>query len=151
MASAREKVLMIALERVVSKIKTISVVEMSKRSGSSLDTVSFLTLMGRMIAATPISNSTLTILLPITLPIRMSVLPPIKDEKETASSGAPVPKATMVSPIRSLLTLKFDATEEAPFTSQSAPLIRTRKPIIKSKTCNAISMVMVIITWVVEL
>ncbi len=55
-------------------------------------------------------------LLPITLPSRMSVLPLIKEEKETASSGAPVPKAIIVRPIKSLLTLKFEATEEAPST-----------------------------------
>ena len=68
------------------------------------------------------------ILLPMTLPRRMSVVPFAREENETASSGAPVPKATMVSPMRSLLTLKFDATDEDPSTSQSAPLMRKIKP-----------------------
>ena len=63
----------------------------------------------------------------------------ISDEKETASSGAPVPKATMVRPMRSLLTLKLEATEEAPSTSQSAALIRSIKPIMSKMICNAIS------------
>lgn len=79
-------------------------------------------------------------LLPMTLPRRMSVLPLISDEKETASSGAPVPKATIVRPMRSLLTLKLEATDEAPSTSQSAPLIRKTKPMTSSKICRMISM-----------
>lgn len=147
-ASAREKVLITEPEREVSKSSTIKAVEISKRSGSSLETVSFLTLIGRTTAAMPINKSTLTILLPMTLPTRISVLPLISDEKETASSGAPVPKATTVRPMRSLLTLKLDATEDAPSTSQSAPLIKSAKPITKRTTCKSISMVMVIISQV---
>ena len=139
MASAREKVLITASARLTSNSKMIRAVEIKSRSGSSLETVSFWTLMGRMIAAMPISNSTLMILLPITLPTKMSVLPLIREENETASSGAPVPKATIVRPIRSLLTLKLEATEDAPSTSQSAPLIRKMKPIISNATCKMIS------------
>ena len=131
-ASAREKVLMTASARLTSRSKTMRAVEMSSNNGSSFDTVSFLTLIGRMTAAMPIRSSTLTILLPMTLPIRMSVLPVMMDEKETASSGAPVPKAIIVRPIRSLLTLKLEATLEAPSTSQSAPLINNTKPIISN-------------------
>ena len=78
-------------------------------------------------------------LLPTTLPIKMSVLPLKRDENETASSGAPVPKATIVSPIRSLLTLKLEATDEAPSTSQSAPLMRKTKPTASIKNCKTIS------------
>lgn len=79
-------------------------------------------------------------LLPMTLPTSISVLPLISEEKETASSGAPVPKATIVRPTRSLLTLKFDATEEAPSTKKSAPLISKTKPIARSSNCRIISM-----------
>ena len=89
-------------------------------------------------------------LLPMTLPIKMSVLPVMRELKETASSGAPVPKATMVRPTRSLLTLKLDATEEAPSTSQSAPLMRRTKPTTNSKICNAISIMLMIIAHFVE-
>ena len=89
-------------------------------------------------------SSTLMMLLPMTLPTRISVLPLMRDEKETASSGAPVPKATMVRPIKSLLTLKLEATEDAPSTSQSAPLIRSTKPSTSSAICNAISMFVLI-------
>ncbi len=46
MASLREKTLAMASVRVVSKTKTMSAVEISKSRGSSLETVSFLTLMG---------------------------------------------------------------------------------------------------------
>ena len=92
-----------------------------------------------MTAAIPIRRRTLITLLPITLPSRMSVLPLISDEKETASSGAPVPKATIVRPIRSLLTLKLEAIDDAPSTSQSAPLIRKTKPTASRMTCNNIS------------
>ncbi len=57
------------------------------------------------------------------------------DEIDTANSGAPVPNATMVRPISCLLTLKFDATEDAPSTSQSAPLISITNPNISSSIC----------------
>lgn len=138
-ASAREKVLITASARLTSSNKMIRAVEMRSRSGSSLETVSFWTLIGRITAAMPISSSTLMMLLPITLPTKISVLPLMSEEKETASSGAPVPKATMVRPIRSLLTLKLEATEEAPSTSQSAPLMSKTKPMISNATCKIIS------------
>ena len=95
--------------------------------------------MGRITAAIPIRSSTLMMLLPITLPTKISVLPLMSEEKETASSGAPVPKATMVRPINSLLTLKLEATEDAPSTNQSAPLISKTKPIMSNATCKIIS------------
>ncbi len=99
-----------------------------RRSGSSFEMVFRLILMGLIRAATPIRSKILMILLPITLPRSMSVLPSIIEVMETASSGAPVPKATTVRPTSCLLTLKLDATEDAPSTSQSAPLIKIIKP-----------------------
>ena len=141
MASAREKVLMTAAARLTSRSKIIRAVEIRRRSGSSLETVSFLTLMGRMRAAIPMSKRTLMMLLPMTLPMRISVLPLMSEEKETASSGAPVPKATIVRPIKSLLTLKLEATEDAPSTRKSAPLIRRTKPMTSSVICKMISIV----------
>lgn len=143
MASAREKVLMMASDRLTSSSNTMSAVEIRSRRGSSLETVSLLTLMGRIMAAIPIRSKTLIMLLPMTLPTKMSVLPLKSDEKDTASSGAPVPKATMVRPIRSLLTLKFDAIDEAPSTSQSAPLISRIKPTTSNTICKIISIVCV--------
>ncbi len=78
-------------------------------------------------------------LLPITLPRSMSVLPLMREEMETASSGAPVPKATMVRPINCFDTLKWEATDDEPDTSQSAPLMRRIKPTISSVICMIIS------------
>ena len=144
-ASAREKVLNRASDRLTSRTRTMKAVEIKSRSGSSLLTVSFLILTGLMTAAIPISKRTLMILLPMTFPIRMSVLPLISELKETASSGAPVPKATMVRPIRSLLTLKLEATDDAPSTSQSAPLMSKMKPMTNSKICSTISIMLMII------
>ncbi len=139
-ASLLEKTLLMAPVRLTSRNKMIRAVEMRRRRGSSFETVSFLILMGRITAAIPTNRRTLIILLPMTLPRRMSVLPLISDEKETASSGAPVPNATMVRPIKSLLTLKLAATDEAPSTSQSAPLMRRRNPTIRRVICNIMSM-----------
>ena len=140
MASPREKMLASAPAIPISKNKTTRAVDINSRSGSSLLIVVFLIETGWMTAATPISSKMLIMLLPITLPRSISVLPEIRAEIETASSGAPVPKATMVRPINCLLTLKCEATDEEPETSQSAPLIRRTKPMTSNPICNAISM-----------
>lgn len=123
---------------VVSRNRKTKPTVVRRRSGSSLEIVLRLILIGLISAATPISSKILMILLPITLPSSISVLPLIMDVIETASSGAPVPKATIVRPINCLLILKFDATDDAPSTSQSAPLIKITKPPTRSKTCNNI-------------
>lgn len=105
-------------------------VEIKSKSGSSLATVSFLMRMGWMTAAMPMRSKIFKMLLPMTLPRSISVVPFKRDETETASSGAPVPKAIIVRPIRSLDTLKCEAVEEAPSMSQSAPLMSRMKPTI---------------------
>ena len=151
MASAREKVLVTASVRLVSNNSTINAEEMSSSNGSSFETVSFLILIGRITAAIPMSRSTFIMLLPMTLPTRMSVLPLMRDEKETASSGAPVPKATIVRPTKSLLTLRCDATEEAPSTSQSAPLIKRANPTTNNNIWSTISITFMIISYLSSL
>ena len=138
--SVREIVLTSEFMRKVSRNNTTRTVEMRRSSGSSLLTVPFLIRMGRMSAPMPIRRRIFMMLLPITLPSNISVVPLMSAEMETASSGAPVPKATMVRPIKSLLTLKCVAVEDAPSISQSAPLIKITKPTTSSKICNAISM-----------
>ena len=138
-ASPREKMLASAPAIPISRNKTTIAVEIKSSNGSSLLIVDFLMPIGWMTAARPISSKILIILLPITLPRSMSVLPLISELIETANSGAPVPKATMVSPINCFDTLKCEATDEAPETSQSAPLIRRTKPTTRSVICNAIS------------
>ena len=145
-ASAREKVLVMAPERLTSRIRTMRAVEIKSNRGNSLLTVSFLTLMGRMMAAMPMRRRTLMMLLPMTLPIKISVLPLMSELNDTASSGAPVPKATIVRPMRSLLILKLEATEEAPSTSQSAPLMSRTKPTTRSRICKTISIMVMIIS-----
>ena len=70
------------------------------------------------------------ILLPMTFPRTISPLLDKRDLILTASSGALVPKETIVKPIYILETLKFPAIEEEPSTKISAPLIRTMKPTI---------------------
>ena len=127
-----------APERVVSRNKKTRPSVVRSSNGSSLEIVFRLILIGLMMAATPMRRRILMMLLPITLPRSMSVLPLIMEVIETASSGAPVPKATMVRPISCLLTLKLDATLEAPSTSQSAPLIKMTKPPTNIKICNNI-------------
>ena len=121
-----------ALFRDMSRNNTTRAVEINSRMGSSFLTVSRLTLIGQISAPTPIKSKTLTTLLPITLPSNISVEPLAREEIETASSGALVPKAIMVSPMRVFETLKWVAIEDAPSTSQSAPLIRIMKPIINN-------------------
>ncbi len=118
----------LAPEMVVSRKRKTRPTVVRRRSGSSFEMVFRLILMGLIRAATPIRSKILMILLPITLPRSMSVLPSIIEVMETASSGAPVPKAMTVRPTSCLLTLKLDATEDAPSTSQSAPLIKITKP-----------------------
>ena len=127
------------LARDISRNNTTRAVEMSKRMGSSFLTVFLLTVIGQIRAPTPISSSILMILLPMTLPSSMSVEPEARELIETASSGALVPNATIVRPIRVLETLKLVAIDEAPLTSQSAPLIRMVKPIIRRAICRIIS------------
>ena len=131
--------LVAALARDISRNNTTRAVEMSKRMGSSFLTVFLLTVIGQIRAPTPISSSILMILLPMTLPSSMSVEPEARELIETASSGALVPNATMVRPIRVLETLKLVAIDEAPLTSQSAPLMRMAKPIIRRAICRIIS------------
>ena len=138
-ASPRVISFIVPLASEVSKNNTTRAVEMSKRIGISFLTVSLLTLIGQMRAATPTSNRILMILLPMTLPSSISVDPEASELMETASSGALVPKATTVRPMRTLLILKLVAIEDAPDTNQSAPLMRTTNPIISNAICKIIS------------
>ena len=132
MASLLVMTFSVAPAILVSINSTIRAVEINSNSGSSLLIVLRLILMGLMTAAMPMRSKMFRILLPMTLPRSMSVLPLTSEETETASSGAPVPKATMVRPISCLDTLKLDATDDEPETSQSAPLISRTKPATRS-------------------
>ena len=58
---------------------------------------------------------------------------------DTASSGADVPKATIVSPIIIFGILKFCAIEDAPSTNKSAPFISSINPNTKSNILTKIT------------
>ena len=136
--SALEKKLTAFLSNNVSAINTQKIPVIKKTSGSSFLVVSFFTVKGYTILATPKINKALKILLPITLPKTISPLPASIDFIDTANSGALVPKATIVSPIKTLDTLKLFAKEEAPSTKISAPFIKIINPIIIKSTVNII-------------
>ena len=78
-------------------------------------------------------SNMLTILLPTTLPMEMSVACWTADVTETQSSGALVPKATIVRPMMSGETRHLPAIPALPSTNQSAPLTRSTNPTIKRK------------------
>ncbi len=135
----------LAPEMVVSRKRKTRPTVVRRSSGNSFEMVFLLILIGLIKAATPIKRRILIMLLPMTLPRSISVLPLIMEVMETASSGAPVPKATTVRPMSCFETLKLEATLLAPSTSQSAPLIKITKPPTKSKICNSIFVSMLVL------
>ena len=148
MASLREKVLDSRLVTLESRSRVIMEAEMRRRSGSSLEMVERLILMGGLtIAARPIRRRAFRVLLPMTVAMRTSVLPEMREAKETANSGALVPNATMVRPMSCLGTLKLEAVDEAPSTNQSAPLISKTNPIARSSICMIVSMSVFCYLW----
>ena len=87
---------------------------------------------GNTKAVNPIIANVLNMLLPTTLPIAIALLPSMEEITLTISSGALVPKATIVSPISNLGTLKFKAVLDAPSTRTSAPFTNITNPNISS-------------------
>ena len=84
--------------------------------------------MGENRAVTPIITRTLKILLPTTLPTAISALPLSAEMKLIVSSGAEVPKATMVRPITRSLTPHLRAMAEAPSVRALAPTRMSTRP-----------------------
>ena len=106
-ASLREKVRVSVSVMPESRRSVIMEAEIRRRRGSSFEIVFLLILMGGLtMAAMPTRRRAFRTLLPITVAIRTSVFPERSEANETASSGALVPKATMVRPINCLGTLK---------------------------------------------
>ena len=88
---------------------------------------------GLIVAVQPSTRNILKILLPMTLPSAMPVLPFSAAVTEVASSGSDVPAATMVRPITASLTPSPAAMPEAPATKRSPPYISpARPPMIQS-------------------
>ena len=96
--------------------------------GQSILIESALTGIGAINAVTPKTNARLQILEPITFPIVMSGLPAKAAWILINSSGAEVPKATIVTPTTKGDIFKRKAILEAPLTSNSPPRIRTARP-----------------------
>src|SRR6056297_3653858 len=106
--------------------------------GNSLRTVVRLIAKGDSMAEKPITSAMLAILEPITLEMAIEPDPFMAAEILTANSGALVPKATTVNPIKSGETPKLDERPEAPSTSQSAPFTSNAMPMIKKTNCQII-------------
>ena len=80
-------------------------------------------------AVHPTIIKVLKMLLPTTLPMANSALPLRDDRKLITNSGADVPKATMVSPIKLSLQPNFFAIKVAEFTTKRLPKITKPNPI----------------------
>ena len=115
-----------SIKKSLTKIPTANIA--SKEKGISLLTVALLTIKGHIIAAMPRINKVLEILEPIMLPKAMPVLPFTLAKALITNSGAEVPKATIVKPIKKLETPYLLAIDEEPSIIMSAPLIRNMKP-----------------------
>ena len=102
----------------------------SKEKGISLLTVALLTSKGAITAHTPKINRVLEILEPIILPKAMPELPLTLAKVLMTNSGAEVPKATIVKPIKKLEMPNFVAIDEDPSIIISATLIKKINPKI---------------------
>ena len=93
---------------------------------------SFWIINGRTIEVTPNTIRVLNKFEPRTFPMAISLLPFIAEIKLTASSGALVPRDTIVRPTITDGIPIFLAIEEAPSTNMSAPFISNTNPIINN-------------------
>ena len=91
---------------------------------------------GHKIALTPATTSRLKMFDPTTLPTAISFAPSSAAVTLTASSGADVPNATIVSPMMSGDTPRRRARPDAPETNQSAPLTSRAKPATRQMTAK---------------
>lgn len=96
--------------------------------GISFDTVLFLTARGKIIAETPRIKRVLEIFDPIILPRAIPVDSFQAAIELTISSGADVPKATIVKPMTKFDRPNFLAIEDDPSTKISAPLTKKTNP-----------------------
>ena len=85
-------------------------------------------------ALMPMTTRRLKILEPTTFPMAMSLLPFMAAVTLTASSGALVPNATIVSPIMREGMCSLLAIQDAPSTKISAPFTSSKKPIQRIRT-----------------
>jgi hypothetical protein len=90
-------------------------------------------LRGDIRAESPRIKPILAILLPIIVPMAISLVSFIAANIHTAASGDDVPKATIVIPIIMGLIPKEEASLEEPLTSPSAPRYKIIRPNINKK------------------
>ena len=123
----------VALSRNMSLAHISNTTEERIQSGISFRKVFRVMTIGANSAVHPTIISVLNMLLPTTLPMAMSALPFRAEATLPVSSGADVPKATMVSPITMEGMRKRLATEAAPSVSPLAPSkMRINPPISNS-------------------
>ena len=110
-----------------------NIIVMRMRNGISFLTVDCGMAIGYISAVVQSIRSILEILLQTIFEIARSVLPLNADNIFTTSSGADVPKATIVNQIISGDIPKRFATLDAPSTKKSAHWIRSKKPRVSGK------------------
>ena len=102
--------------------------EANKEKGISFQAVPFFTCKVEIIEDIPSIAKMLNIFEPITFPKAISEEPDSTAEIETTSSGAEVPKATIVNPITIGETFNLLAIELAPSINKSLDLINKNIP-----------------------
>jgi len=125
------RILISAPEKNTSKLKNRRAREARIVKGISLKIVEDFAVRGYTIAAAPSISKVLAILEPITFQRASPVCPFIAENIFTKSSGALVPKATIVSPITRDDIPNLFAILDAPLTKKSAPLIKTINQTIR--------------------
>jgi len=127
-----------ALFRKTSLAHISRTMEERMHSGISFRKVFRVITIGANRAVHPTIINVLKILLPTTLPTAMSALPFRADDTLTVSSGAEVPKATIVRPITMEGIRNRLATDAAPSVRQLAPIKMRSNPPISSNISMSI-------------
>ena len=122
-----------SLEMAPSKLKKKISIDRQMIKGTSILTSCSETFNGEISAATPSMNRTLKTLLPTTLPMTIDEFPEREALIPTASSGALVPKATIVRPMIKGGIPKAAAINELCFTRKLAPITSSAKPVIDNR------------------
>ena len=126
-----KRVILLPNISIIVKIMAASVEHGQSRRSSVRSATS-----GHKIALTPATTSRLKMFDPTMLPTAISFAPSSAAVTLTASSGADVPKATMVRPMISGDTPRRRARPDAPETNQSAPLTSRAKPATRQMTAK---------------
>jgi len=125
------KIFTSAPEKNISNARNKRASDAKNEKGTSLYIVELFACRGYTSAAAPKTSHVFAIFDPITFHKASSVCHLKAERIFTKSSGADVPKATIVSPMTRADIHNLLAIEEAPSTSTSAHLIRTIKPITR--------------------